>query len=61
MGKMIWVVHGSTESGDEYIFAFEDKPTEEEIEAVFSEQMTLDWEDDYIPAQSWTLTETELR
>lgn len=55
----VWVVTGRTESGDDFVFVFGEKPTDEEMEWVFAAEMPDDWEADCITG--WNTDEEFVR
>lgn len=59
MGRTVFVVTGSTESGDEYVFVFDTRPTREFMEAFFAKEMPEEWEAECI--QGWVITEEAVR
>jgi hypothetical protein len=40
----VYAVTGRTESGDEYVFVFSSRPSQEEIDAAYERDMPEEWE-----------------
>lgn len=59
-GLRVWVVNGMTESGDDWMFVFEKRPTDEEIELTIKNNDWLreEWEAECI--QCWNVSEEEI-
>ena len=54
----IYVLNLTTESGDDYVWAFQTKPTIRQVDALFAQQLPEEWETD--SCQSWSIEEIEV-
>ena len=59
-GLRVWVVNGTTESGDDWMVVFEKRPTDEDIELYIksSDWLREEWEAECI--QGWSVSEEEV-
>ncbi|PBB68157.1 hypothetical protein CK228_13695 [Mesorhizobium sp. WSM4312] len=55
----VWVVTGRSESGDEFVYVFKEKPTGESLELFFAEEQPEEWEAGCI--QSWHIDHEVVR
>lgn len=53
----VWVVRGTTESGDDYLFAWLNRPTPQDIRDAVKRQMPDECEGDY--PDEWTANQPE--
>ncbi|MER8640968.1 hypothetical protein [Mesorhizobium sp. M1252] len=55
----VWAVTGSTESGDEFVYLFQEQPTNESLALFFAEEQPEEWEAECI--QGWVISHEEVR
>lgn len=55
----VWTVTGRTESGDEFVYLFQEQPTDESLALFFAEEQPEEWE--YGCIQSWRVSHEEVR